>query len=172
MPTPWGGDGMRWPTLRRVGGGVRTGSSLDDRPRARAPASPVDPIAPGPMTIGDARRGGPGISGAGGGLGDARPASNPDGHDLPPAPAATAPVLGSRGRATDLWGRGGITMGISPRPRQPRSRRGRSRRWSSSAPPAIAPSDRIGPVPTSWPTKIISIPVVGGLHHRCERVAA
>ena len=32
------------------------------------------------------------------------------------------------------------------------------------------PSDR--PIPTSGPTKIISIPVVGGLHHRYERVAA
>ena len=28
------------------------------------------------------------------------------------------------------------------------------------------------PIPTSGPTKIISIPVVGGLHHRYERVAA
>ena len=32
------------------------------------------------------------------------------------------------------------------------------------------PRDR--PIPISGPTKIISIPVVGGLHHRYERVAA
>ncbi len=32
------------------------------------------------------------------------------------------------------------------------------------------PRDR--PTPTFGPTKIISIPVLGGLHHRYERVAA
>jgi len=34
------------------------------------------------------------------------------------------------------------------------------------------PIPRARPMPTSGPTKIISIPVVGGLHHRYERVAA
>ena len=35
-----------------------------------------------------------------------------------------------------------------------------------------APVPSAGPTPTSRPTRIVSVPVVGGLHHRYERVAA
>ncbi len=46
--------------------------------------------------------------------------------------------------------------------------RGRPHQSLDRKPPILS----VRPIPTSRPTKIISIPVVGGLHHRYERVAA
>ena len=96
--------------VRRIGGGSgadhqslppdypRPPSPEKNAPRASddGPEEGAGPAAPEPEEV-SAMLGGGGV--AGGVRGS---------WDLPPAPAATPSVAGSRGRAAESWGRGGL----------------------------------------------------------------